>query len=652
MQINKNNISKVINELEKNPRKYAMSVQIPELVSLLIFLSKAYYTSEKNLVSDEIFDVLKDTLEERDPTNPYLEKTGVVPSKEKVKLPFPMPSLDKIKPESGALNKWKQTYKGPYTLSDKLDGISAMLYKNDSKYYLYTRGDATSGRDISHMIPYVFGTKLNNLNIPDGVAIRGELIFSKVNFIKIKDKYENARNAVIGVVGSKKTPPTAKLVDFVAYSLLYPEYTHQNQIKVLKKMGLQLVHIIVKKVITNEILSTMLQERRSKSPYEVDGIVVVDANEIYENLSSKPKYAFAFKMVLGDQVAETTVTNVKWTASRYGYLKPIVQVMPVRIGGSTIKNVTGINAKYIMDNNLGPGAVIELVKSGDVIPKIEKIIKPAAEPSMPNVPYKWTDTKVDIFIGDTPNKKDNDDTGIAHKDVIIQQITYFFSAIGAKYISEGIVTKLVDYGLTDIFKILKADQHKLENIEGMGQVIVNKIFTSIKGTFEKVSMEQLMAASNTFGRGLGIKKLKTITKLYPNVLAIDPKTFKPLLLKIDGWDDKTATQFVTHLNTFKQFFKQLETVPFIKLDRLKNPSIPKRTGTLFTGQRIVFTGFRSTELEDYITANGGTVSSTVSKNTTLLVYKEDSTSSSKYLKAKDLGVGLIELTEFVKKFNA
>ena len=111
-----------------------------------------------------------------------------------------------------------------------------------------------------------------------------------------------------------------------------------------------------------------------------------------------PKYSFAFKMVLSDQMAESIVTDVIWTPSKDGLLKPRVQYEPVIIGDSTLEFATAHNADFIRKNKIGIGAVIQIIKSGDVIPKIQKVITPAETAKMPTIPYKWNKTHKDAIM--------------------------------------------------------------------------------------------------------------------------------------------------------------------------------------------------------------------------------------------------------------
>ena len=133
---------------------------------------------------------------------------------------FLVQSLDKIKPAMSEFNKWLSKYSGPYILSYKLDGISALIQKVNDKFYMYTRGDGVYGQDISHVIKHI---NINTNLLKNNDAFRGELIISKKNFEIIKDKMANARNAVSGIINTKKPDPEMlKLIDFVAYWVMEP----------------------------------------------------------------------------------------------------------------------------------------------------------------------------------------------------------------------------------------------------------------------------------------------------------------------------------------------------------------------------------------------------------------------------------------------
>ena len=118
-----------------------------------------------------------------------------------------------------------------------------------------------------------------------------------------------------------------------------------------------------------------------------------------QRTSENPKRAFAFKTVLDDQIVESKVVNVIWSPSKDGYLKPKVQIQPVKLGGAVIQFATLHNAEFVIKNKIGLGAVVQIIRSGDVIPKVEKVVKPASNIKMPTeYKFKWNSTKKDLIL--------------------------------------------------------------------------------------------------------------------------------------------------------------------------------------------------------------------------------------------------------------
>jgi len=199
---------KLLDDITTDPAQFAQYSDIDVLVDILRKFNEAYHSTDTPIVEDKIYDIMYDILKERDPTNSFLGEIGakIKIQREMVKLPFPMGSLYKIKPDDPFLEKWISNYEGPYVISDKLDGISAQIY-NDPKngFKMYTRGesveDGNIGQDISYLLEYI---NVNTQNIPKGTSIRGELIITKKEFESAQTKYKNIRNAVGGIITSKK----------------------------------------------------------------------------------------------------------------------------------------------------------------------------------------------------------------------------------------------------------------------------------------------------------------------------------------------------------------------------------------------------------------------------------------------------------------
>lgn len=628
----------------KDPLKYTSDITAKQLSNFLRKLSVSYYNTSKSLVSDEVFDKLKDILEERDPKNDFLGEIGAPIDAEKVKLPYPMGSLNKIKFEDEKAEKfkkdlvnWTKTYTGTYVLSDKMDGISALLYKKNSELKLYTRGNGLFGQDVTHLLQYL---KLDTSSMPNDTAIRGELIMTKKNFEKIKDKMENARNAVAGIVNSKVVDKNmVKLVDFMTYNIVFPNYVQSKQFELLDKWGFKTSpHKVVSKISVDTLLP-YLKERRSVNLYDIDGIVVIDNGMAYPVMEGNPKYGFAFKAVLDDQIAIATVLDVEWEVSRYGYIKPRIRIEPIRLVGVTITYATAHNAKFIHENKIGIGAKIKLIRSGDVIPKIMEVITPAKKPKMPDIPYEWNETNVDIIV------KDN--TGQSKITTTIKQLTNFVTTLGVDYINEGIVTKLVERDIDTIFKLLKAKQNKISEI--VGEKVAEKVLTNLENALKKTTLPVLMSASNCFGRGLGTRKCNVVIKAYPNIMKEkwNDEVMKDKLLKLNGFQDKTVDKFIEGFRDFKKFFSEINKI--IELSYLIEPDTVN-IGDKFKDMKIVMTGFRDEEMETFITKNGGSVTSSVSKNTSMVIKADNADASSKLQKAEELEIKIMTRSEFTKKY--
>jgi NAD-dependent DNA ligase len=645
-------ISQLIKELQDDPDEILNSLDEKNLKKIIDYLNDNYYNNNKSLISDQLYDYVKEFYELN--FNKKISVGAEIKSiNRKVKLPYYMGSLDKIKPSSGVFDKWINQYSGPYVISFKLDGISALLYKNDDKVYMYTRGNGIEGQDISHCIE-IMGINISKLK--NGDAIRGELIMSKDNFKKISDTMANARNAVSGIINTKNPDPKMlKLIDFVAYWVLYPELTASNQLKYIEQKNLspKSVEYYIKKDITINELSEQLISGRKNHKYEIDGIVVIDNSKYYpQDIGSNPSWGFAFKQILTDQIAESTVVDVLWEISKDKYIKPKIKINTIELLGSEITYATAFNAKYIVDNVIGPGAIVKIIKSGDVIPYIQEIIKPADnnKPKMPSIKYEWNETKVDIIAIDLDDENMN--------KIIIKKLTYFFSTLNIKFMAEGTVQKFVENGYDDLPKILKADKEKLYSIEGLGEKSIDKIYDSINDGLTNRYIYEIMGASQIFGRGIGIKKFKSIIDDYPDIIDIYKKNGKDYTIKlinsINGFESKTTNKVV---DNFDEFIIYLNNLIKIKPNLLIKKNVTNTFNNMlkkFSNKVIVFTGFRDKDIEKELENLGSKITSSISKNTDLVIAVDINENSNKIIKAKELNITIIskdDLDEFIICLN-
>lgn len=637
---------KDIDLLKKDPKKYLKELSKNDLVNLIQKLNYSYYIEGKSLVSDELYDYVKEVLRKIDSKHPILDDVGV--SKVyKTKLPYYMGSMDKIKTDEKTLNNWLKKYNGEgYVLSDKLDGISALyVIDEDNKRKLYTRGDGNTGKDISYLINFIKG--LNTLDTP--LAIRGELIISKSKFnkIKVEGKVMNVRNIVSGIINSKKPNlDIAKFIEFISYEVIVPtNFNSKQQFKYLEDNKFKNAYYEYKKKIDVKVLSEFLENRRENSKYDVDGIIVTDNNLHKKNTDGNPKYSFAFKNILTLNRAEVMVLKIEWNITKDKYIQPVVTFDGVEIDGVIVKRATGKNAKFIKENNIGPGSKIVVVRRGDVIPHIEEVLTPSetGKPQMPEYEYIWNETDVEIIA-----KTDNQEL---LKESNIKNIENFVSKMEFKGISVGIVKQMYEADINTITKFVNITKEELLKVDGIKEKKANNIIESIENTLKDLDCLKLMMASNTFGRGFAIKKIKLIMD------NVEDKEFKNKptiedLIKIKGIEKKTAEKFINNIDNYIKFLKETKIKCNFedKSQEKSQENSQDKSKNKFENMNVVFTGVRDKELEKKIENGGGNVKSGVTKSLNYLIVKDKDSKSSKVEKAKELKIKIITLEEFNKKF--
>ena len=627
------NVKTATKHFKQNGIKVLAEFSEEQLASIIRKANKDYY-NQVPILTDNEFDVVKEYVQDKYPDNKVNFEIGASVEKNKVKLPYEMWSMDKIKPDTNALPNWMNKYKGPYVLSAKLDGVSGMYTTEGNEPKLYTRGNGKIGQDVSHLIKF--------LNLPNdkGIVIRGEFIISKKIFQdKYKDKFANPRNMVSGVINQKSVSPIIKDIDFVSYEVIKPSMIPSKQMNFLSNITGQNVISEFTNKLSNDILSDKLLQWRKNYVYEIDGIIVTD-DKIYPRKSGNPEHSFAFKMVLSDQIAEAKVIDVIWTPSKDGYLKPRVQIEPIHLGGVKIEFATGFNAAFIKQNHIGVGALIEIIRSGDVIPYIKNVIVPADVPLMPSTPYKWNTTGIDIML---ENFESNE-------IVVSKNITGFFRGIGVEGLSSGNINRLILSGYDSVPKILNMTLDDFLSINGFQQKMASKIYQGIQDKLNAASLVTIMSATNIFGRGFSDKKLELIISEIPDILTSnDPDDIKiNKIATIKGMALKTAELFVEKIPNFISFIKDSNLQS--KIDDATSINQPVNydpTHPLY-GKTIVLTGFRDTNILMKIKEVGAKHGSSVSKNTNLVIVKdENGKDTGKAADAAKLNIPIITKNEFI-----
>jgi NAD-dependent DNA ligase len=461
----------------------------------------------------------------------------------------------------------------------------------------------------------------------------------------------NPRSMVSGLTNKKTIDPDiTKLIDFVAYESLLPRDTHTEQIKITEKYGFITVHHSLQKTITFEKLIDILHDRKKTGKYECDGIIITDNNVYPVNKSGNPEFSFAFKDLPEKNTAECKVIEIEWNVSKDGYIKPTVLIEPVQLSGVTIKRATGFNAKFIKDNKIGVGSIIQIVRAGDVIPHIEKVIKSTGD-NMPKFPYTWNETGVDIILDENKNK--NKDITREHK---ISELTYFVTHMNMKFLNEQTVGKLYDAGFDSIIKILGITKEELLTLDNFKETLSNKIFETIQNSIKDIDILTFAHASNIFGHNFGSRRLKKIFEIYPKVFTwIKNKTQKEIvdaIKEIEGFEESLSSQFAEKIVEFEKLVNKLPSNIKNKVQEYKN-TIEIVEDTKISGKTFVFSDFRNKEWESYIESHGGKISSTVSGKTDYLITTKDAIeagTNSKVKKASELKVEIINKDNFAKKF--
>jgi DNA ligase (NAD+) len=607
---------------------------MPEVASIVKRLEEAnhaYRNGLDEIMTDDEYDALKDKLEELDPEHPFLTKIGApIETGDEVTLPIPLPSLNKAKP--GTLAKWlSKNPAASYMVSAKLDGCSALWIPETRK--LYTRGDGVKGRDISQFAPYFKGFPAASAL----AAIRGELIMRTDSHAVPEGKL--ARNIVAGILNRQEVDP--KLfgeVYFVAYELIEPATLAPKQSNTaLKAAGFETARATLVKAaeMTEVHLSAIFDAAVKASQYQLDGIVVAPEVARAKALSglTNPTDRIAWKTRGELEKKQTTVREVEWNVSHTGYLIPRILYDPVVVGGATNTAVTGIHARWIYDNGIGPGAVIEITRAGSTIPKVAAVLT-SVNPSMPPR-YQWVSA---VTEGGPPP------AGVVHilpvgansGELDQSKIVHALAELRVEHVGAGMVTKLFEGGFTTLRSLYDAKPDDFLKVPGVKATMASKLFEGLRAGQPSWTELDLMVASSTMPRTVGRTKLAAMLERGPisewASLGQSP---------IPGISPDTIQQIVAALPDYTKW-------------RHENfPAVPvKVAAAVGTAGSVVMTGERDAELIATLLAKGFEVGASVTKKTLALVYPdgEAEPTSGKATKAASLGIPILTVSAFRTKF--
>ena len=582
-----------------------------EIVARLREASDAYYNGGELKMDDETYDGLIEHLKKIDPENPYLEEVGAPTAG--ATLPYPMPSLDKIKPGEDTLKRFLSG--NGFVVSEKLDGLSALWYKSR----LYLRGNGLIGQEITPLAEHIHGLR------PSAAAIRGELIILR------SEGQPLSRSWVNGQIHQKTPAPTeVKKIRFLAYEILGTPMKRSDQFQWLQVHGFDTPWFDTFPLITEAALSIILQDRRLTSPYDTDGLVVglntVPKSESTAAKAKNPKDCVAFKMPLADQSAETVVQEVLWAASAQGYLIPRIRFTPVTIGSAKIEFCTGHNARMIVANKVGPGAKIMIRRSGDVIPKLDRVLVATEASLPPEGTWIWDDGQAHI-------------KAVGVTDAMIStKLYYFLKTLDIPGAGPATATGLIKAGITGPATLWAASIETLSSC--LGPKTGANLYANLRAALSKVSELTLMVASSMMPRGVGNTKLGSLFGL-----EADPRKWSALAPPA-GWTADSFGEFLKELPCYVAW--RSKELPWIPYPILTAPVIvtigPK-------AQVVCMTSFRDKDLETSAVKRGHTfVPSLTGKVTILLVPDGPLKDSEKVKAARAKSTPILTRSEFVRQY--
>ncbi len=617
-------------------------ISINELIDVLSYADAAYFNDEDVVIDDSLYDTIKQYVYSVIPTHTYFKQVGSDTRGGKIPLPVPMMSLNQV--YAGETLEWVKKHnlqEEKIIISDKLDGASGLIEFNNFKFTNgYSRGNGVEGADITRHYSQM---KSVWKTLPDNstMLIRGETIINNNNFEIVRQLmqektgklYANPRNMVSGLMNAKTNFDFVyNYIDFVAYEVVQSVMDKSEQLLFLGENNFLTpwYTTVLGKDLTDDLLSDILADRRKKSPYQIDGLVLnINSNKKVSSLRTdkpeNPLYAVKYKMLTAADIVETTVLSVEWNISKHGYWKPKVIIAPVQLFGTTVRQATAFNAGFIKNNNIGPGTVIKITKSGMVIPHIHSVVKPTIADLPEDVEYTWTETGVDI-VSSKPEE---------YQDVKLNQLIAFFTDIKVPALKEGNIKKLLDKGYSTPEDIINMSQEDMSYVLG-SEIIGEKVYNGILERLTNIQLNVLMGAYST-SRGIGARKMKPLIQQFGekllNITSIDD------IMEVKGFDKKSAEKVLLEIPRFKEFLIQVQE----KCSLYQPPVVEDG---LFTNEFVVFTGFRDGNLEQFIESNGGVMQSGVSKKTTLLLMADVSENSGKAKKARELGIKIQSVDDF------
>lgn len=641
--------------------------RIKELVNILNEAAKAYYSESREIMTNYEYDALYDELTKLE------EETGIVLANSPTnrvgyevlsELPkethaSPMLSLSKTKSRE-ELADWLKDKEG--LLSWKMDGLTIVLTYNDGKLVkAVTRGNGEVGEVITNNAK-VFTNVPLNIPYKGELILRGEAVISYSDFEKINReiedddaKYKNPRNLCSGSVRQLNNEITAKRnVRFYAFTLVSADYDFENsrekQMLFLKDNGFQTVEY--KRVNKDNVVEMVewFEKKIESNDVPSDGLVLTYDDIAYGDslgrTAKAPRNAIAFKWA--DEIAETTLENIEWSASRTGLINPVAIFKPVELEGTTVSRASVHNVSIVKSLKLGIGDKITVYKANMIIPQIAENLTKSDTAVIPDkCPVCGEKTQ----IRDVNDVKSlyclNKECPAKH----IKSFAHFVSrdAMNIDGLSEATLEKFIDNGFirefADIYHIDRYEEQIL-TMDGFGMRSYENLLAAINNSRKTYLFKFIYSLGI---ENIGLSNSKMICREYDDDLTKIMNAEVDELVTIDGVGEviaKTFSDYFKDANNIRKINELLKEIVFEKDEKNDSSDILKDKVFVITGS---LNGYANrNEMKDLIEKLGGKVTGSVTGKTSYLINNDVTSSSSKNKKAKELGVPIISEDDFNK----
>ena len=642
------------------------------LVEVLNEAARAYYSEEKEIMSNLEYDRLYDELSVLEKETGIIlassptQKVGyeIVSELPKVHHAVPMKSLDKTK-DLSALQSFLGNEKG--MLSWKLDGLTVVLtYEGGNLQQAATRGNGEVGEVITSNARVFEGVPLR-IPFEGHLVVRGEALISYENFKKINDllppdeQYKNPRNLCSGSVRqldsriAKQRHVHVMVYTFIEADLPMEKFedSKEKELLWLKSLGFDPVPY---RMVTSDTLpeaEKTFTDSVSRYAYPVDGLVLtMDSIEKSASLGSTAKFprdSMAFKWQ--DEQAATKLLEVEWSPSRTGLINPVAIFEPVELEGTTVKRASIHNVSIIRELKLGIGDTITVYKANMIIPQIadnltqsDTLPVPEFCPRCGGKTEILTREDVQVLVCTNPSCPAKS----------LKALEHFVSRAGMNIdgISESIIERLSDQGLigsfADLYR-LKDHRSIIEQMEGFGVKSCDKLLDAVERS-RHTELFRLLAAIGI--PGIGTAAARLLADAMNQDLSALEAADETTLSSIEGIGPVMAGDIF-------RFFRQEENrqmlsdlLQYLEIARPDDADTPETSGKSLKGMTFVITGSldhfeNRDQLKDLLIERGAKVAGSVSKNTTYLVNNDSNSTSSKNKKAKELGVPVITEDELL-----